>query len=156
MNPQRRRLCAGVAAAVAAPALLATRAAHAQDYPSKPIRLVVPTPAGSGPDSDMRQMSVHLSALLGQPVIIDNRPGAATRIAAEAVSKAAPDGYTFLVGTPSLTTMPSLYTKLPFDPKRDLVPVSLASITNYTLAVNSAVPAQTLAEYVKLAKADTR
>jgi len=101
-------------------------------------------------------MSVHLSAILGQPVVIENRPGAATRIAAEAVAKSAPDGYTFLVGTPSLTTMSSLYPKMSFDPKRDLVPVSLASITNYTLAVNSAVPAQTLAEYVKLAKADSR
>ncbi len=156
MNHQRRTLCAGIAAAVAAPALLSVGAAHAQTYPSRPIRLVVPTPAGSGPDSDMRQMSVHLSAILGQPVVIENRPGAATRIAAEAVAKSAPDGYTFLVGTPSLTTMSSLYPKMSFDPKRDLVPVSLASITNYTLAVNSAVPAQTLAEYVKLAKADSR
>jgi tripartite-type tricarboxylate transporter receptor subunit TctC len=104
----------------------------------------------------MRQMSVHLSTILGQPVVIENRPGAATRIAAEAVAKAASDGYTFLVGTPSLTTMSALYPKMAFDPKRDLVPVGLASITNYTLAINAAVPAQTLAEFVKLNKADSR
>lgn len=129
---------------------------HAQDWPSKPIRFIVPVPAGTGPDIDMRQLTRHLSAILGQPIVIDNRPGAASRIGVEAAVKSAPDGYTFLVGTPSLTTMASLYPKLPFDPKRDLVPVSLASITNYTLTVNAQVPAKSVAEYVKLAKAEPK
>ncbi len=152
MPPNRRRLLCGLAATLAAPALLQAR----EDYPHKPIRLVVPTPAGSGPDADMRQMSPHLSALLGQPIVVDNRPGAASRIAAEAVVRAAPDGYTLLVGTPSLATMGTLYPRLAFDPRRDLVPVSLASVTHYTLAVNAAVPARTLAEYIQLCKTEPR
>lgn len=128
--------------------------AMAQDWPSKPIKLILPAPAGTGPDVDIRKISKHLSAILGQPIVIENRPGAATRIGVEAAIRSAPDGYTFLVGTPSLTTMQALYPKLSFDPKKDLVPVSLASITNYTLSVNAQVPAKTLPEYVKLAKTD--
>ncbi len=130
--------------------------AMAQDWPSKPIKLILPAPAGTGPDVDIRKISKHLSAILGQPIVIENRPGAATRIGVEAAIRSAPDGYTFLVGTPSLTTMQALYPKLSFDPKKDLVPVSLASITNYTLSVNAQVPAKTLPEYVKLAKTDPK
>ena len=130
--------------------------AMAQDWPSKPIKLILPAPAGTGPDVDIRKISKHLSAILGQPIVIENRPGAATRIGVEAAIRSAPDGYTFLVGTPSLTTMQALYPKLSFDPKKDLVPVSLASITNYTLSVNAQVPAKTLPEYVKLAKSDPK
>jgi tripartite-type tricarboxylate transporter receptor subunit TctC len=88
--------------------------------------------------------------------VIENRPGAASRIGVEAAIRSAPDGYTFLVGTPSLTTMQALYPKLSFDPKKDLMPVSLASITNYTLSVNAQVPAKTLPEYIKLAKTDPK
>ena len=130
--------------------------AMAQDWPSKPIKLILPAPAGTGPDVDIRKIGKHLSAILGQPIVIENRPGAATRIGVEAAIRSAPDGYTFLVGTPSLTTMQALYPKLSFDPKKDLVPVSLASITNYTLSVNAQVPAKTLPEYVKLAKSDPK
>jgi len=130
--------------------------AMAQDWPSKPIKLILPAPAGTGPDVDIRKIGNHLSAILGQPIVIENRPGAATRIGVEAAIRSAPDGYTFLVGTPSLTTMQALYPKLSFDPKKDLVPVSLASITNYTLSVNAQVPAKTLPEYVKLAKTDPK
>jgi len=128
----------------------------AQDWPNKPIKFIVPVPAGSGPDVDIRQIGKHLSALLGQSIVIENRPGAAARIGVEAAIRSAPDGYTFLVGTPSLTTMQALYPKLSFDPKKDLTPVSLASVTNYTLSVNAQVPAKTLAEYVKLAKSEPK
>ena len=128
----------------------------AQDWPSKPIRFIAPVPPGTGPDVDIRQIGRHLSAILGQPIVIENRPGAASRIGVEAAIKSAPDGYTFLVGTPSLTTMGALYPKLAFDPKRDLIPVSLASITNYTLSVNAQVPAKTIADFVKLAKTDPK
>jgi tripartite-type tricarboxylate transporter receptor subunit TctC len=156
-NLNRRLAWRGVAsAAMCVLWMAASTGAAAQDYPNKPIRIIVPVPAGAGPDVDMRQMSGHLSTILGQPVIIENRPGAATRIAVAEVIKAAPDGYTFLVGTPSLTTMSSLYPKLAFDPKRDLVPVSLASVTSYTLTVNSQVPAQSVADFVKLAKSDPK
>jgi tripartite-type tricarboxylate transporter receptor subunit TctC len=128
----------------------------AQEWPVKPIRFIVPVPPGTGPDVDIRQIGRHLSTLLGQPIVIENRPGAASRIGVEAAIKSAPDGYTFLVGTPSLTTMGALYPKLGFDPKRDLVPVSLASVTNYTLTVNAQVPAKTLNEFVALAKTDPK
>ena len=130
--------------------------AMAQDWPSKPIKFIVPVPAGTGPDVDIRQIGKNLSLILGQSIVIENRPGAAARIGVEAAIRSAPDGYTFLVGTPSLTTMQALYPKLGFDPKKDLVPVSLASITNYTLSVNAQVPAKTLPEYVKLAKTDPK
>ena len=126
----------------------------AQDYPGKPIRLVVPTPPGSGPDVDSRQVAQHVGALLGQTVLVDNRPGASTRIATELVAKAAPDGYTLLLGTPSLATAPSLYDKLPFDARRDLVPLSLLSVTRYTLTVNAAVAAKTPADYAALTRSD--
>ena len=130
--------------------------AMAQDWPSKPIKFIVPVPAGTGPDVDIRQIGKNLTLILGQSIVIENRPGAAARIGVEAAIRSAPDGYTFLVGTPSLTTMQALYPKLGFDPKKDLVPVSLASITNYTLSVNAQVPAKTLPEYVKLAKTDPK
>ena len=130
--------------------------AMAQDWPSKPIKLILPAPAGTGPDVDIRKIGKHLSAILGQPIVIENRPGAATRIGVEAAIRSAPDGYTFLVGTPSLTTMQALYPKLNFDPKKDLIPVSLTAITNYTLSVNAQVPAKNLVEYVELAKSDPK
>lgn len=150
MRQSRRNMvlgsaAAGVLAGVGAPA-------RAQAYPAKPIRFVVPTPPGSGPDVDMRHIGARLAPLLGQPVLIENRPGAGTRIAIESVVKSPADGYTFLVGTPSLTTAPALYPKLPFDIKRDLIPVSLLSTTAYALVVNAAVPAQTVAAYVALTK----
>ena len=130
--------------------------AMAQEWPSKPIKLIVPVPAGTGPDVDVRQIGKHLSVILGQPILVENRPGAAARIGVEAAIRSAPDGYTFLVGTPSMTTMKTLYPKLSFDPQKDLIPVSLTSITNYTLSVNAQVPAKTLSDYVKLAKSDPK
>ena len=128
---------------------------QAQDYPNKPIRFIVPVPPGAGPDVDVRQMAPKLSQILGQPVVVENRPGAAARIATEAVVKSAPDGYTFLVGTPTaLITGPLLYNNLPYDAKKDLIPVSLISTTAYALTVGSAVPAQTASAFVTLAKSN--
>ena len=128
---------------------------QAQDYPNKPIRFIVPVPAGAGPDVDVRQMAPKLAQILGQPVVVENRPGAAARIATEAVVKSAPDGYTFLVGTPTaLITGPLLYNNLPYDAKKDLAPVSLISTTAYALTVGSAVPAQTASAFVALAKSN--
>lgn len=152
----RRRLAVALAVLMAAAIGPTAAQAQAADWPSKPIRFVVPTPAGTGPDVDIRQMAGLFSGLLGQQVIIENKPGAATRIAVESVIRSAADGYTFLVGTPSLTTMSALYPKLKFDPKRELMPVCLASVTAYTLTVNAAVPARTVAEYVQLMKNDPK
>ncbi len=81
---------------------------RAQNFPSKAIRIVVPAPAGSGPDIDIRQISNHLTAILGQAVVIENRPGAGGRLAIEAVLKSG-DGHTFYVGSPGVTTMATLY-----------------------------------------------
>ena len=128
---------------------------QAQDYPNKPIRFIVPVPPGAGPDVDVRQMAPKLAQILGQPVVVENRPGAAARIATEAVVRSAPDGYTFLVGTPTaLITGPLLYNNLPYDAKKDLIPVSLISTTAYALTVGSAVPAQTASSFVALAKSN--
>lgn len=128
---------------------------QAQDYPNKPIRFIVPVPPGAGPDVDVRQMAPKLAQILGQPVVVENRPGAAARIATEAVVKSATDGYTFLVGTPTaLITGPLLYNNLPYDAKKDLAPVSLISTTAYALTVGSAVPAQTASAFVALAKSN--
>lgn len=127
-------------------------AAWSQDYPAKPIRIIVPAPPGSGPGTDLRSSAARLGPYFSQPIIIENRPGAGTRIAIEAVAKSAPDGYTFLVGTPSLATADALYAKLPFDARRDLVPVSLLSTTAYALVVNAQVPAQTLQAFIALSK----
>lgn len=135
--------------ALAAPAIVS-----AQTWPSKPIRIVVPAPAGSAPDSDMRQVASRLQSLLGQPVVLDNRPGAGTRIAAEHVAKSAPDGYTFLFATPSIATMSVLFEKLTFDPRQDLMPVSMLFSTPYALTVNSNVPVKTMSEYIARLKAD--
>jgi tripartite-type tricarboxylate transporter receptor subunit TctC len=156
MNIHRRTI--GLRLAAAAFGLLAGSvlpSATAQDYPIKPIRFIVPTPPGAGPDVDIRQMAPRLGQLLGQTIVIENRPGAAGRIATEAVVKSAADGYTFLVGTPTaLVTGPILYANLPYDAKRDLIPVSLISTTAFALTVNAAVPAQTAAAYVALVKSN--
>lgn len=143
----RKLLRIAVAVAILSPLLAA-----AQAWPTKPLRLIVPVPPGAGPDVDARQVTARLTPILGQPVIVENRPGAGTRIAIEAAVKSAPDGYTFLLGSPGLVTAPSLYAKLPFDGKRDLVPVSLLSTTAYALTVNAAVPAKDVAGFVALAK----
>jgi tripartite-type tricarboxylate transporter receptor subunit TctC len=126
----------------------------AQSYPVKHIRLIVPAPAGSAPDSDARFIASRLALILGQPMIIDNRPGAGGRIAYEAAIKSAPDGYTLLFGTPGLATVSALYNNWPYDTKRDLLPVSLMAITSFALTVNAAVPAQTVAAYVTLVKSN--
>jgi tripartite-type tricarboxylate transporter receptor subunit TctC len=128
---------------------------HAQEYPNKPIRIVVPTPPGAGPDSDLRQMAPKLSQILGQPVVIENKPGASGKIAAEYVSKASPDGYTFILGTPTVFAIgPFLFNNLNFDIKRDFTPVSLISTTAFALTVNSSVPAQSASSFVALSKSN--
>jgi len=147
-----RRIAAATIALIAGTLALP---AFAQDYPNKPIRFIVPTPPGSGPDADMRQVAARLGPLLGQAMVVENRPGAAGRIATEAAVKAPADGYTLLVGTPTImVTGPFLYPDLPYDVKRDLVPVSLVSTTAFALTVNANVPAKNAASYVALAKSN--
>ena len=119
--------------------MLAAFAVHAQVYPAKPLRLIVPYPAGGGTDFFARAVGAQLSQQLGQPVVVENRPGAATIIGAEAVAKSAPDGYTLLLGdTATFAVNPSLYKKLPYDPGKDLAPITMTGRFALLLVVNPA------------------
>ena len=128
--------------------------ALAQDYPAKTIAIVVPLAAGGGTDLLARVLAAKLRDRLGQPVIVENRPGAAGNIGADAVFKAAPDGYTLLFTQPGpLVVNKALYAKLPFEPEQ-FVPVALVSQQDILLAVNPKVPANTLQELIAHAKAN--
>ena len=134
--------------------MLAAGLAHAQAYPVKPIRVVVPYPPGGGTDIVMRAIGPKVSERLGQPVIVDNRGGATGAIGAEMVAHAAPDGYTLLAHTSAgLTIVPNLQKKLAFDPVRDFAPITLATSSPYMLVVNPKLPAASVAELIALAKA---
>ncbi|MDB5804662.1 MAG: hypothetical protein JWN73_1984 [Betaproteobacteria bacterium] len=138
----------------AALAGLTTAARADAPYPNRPIRLVLPFPAGGGTDNLARIMGPKMLALLGQPVVIDNKPGAAGNIATDNVAKAEADGYTVLMGfNTALTINPALYKNLSFDVQRDLRPVTLLAGAQYILVVNSSVPAKSVKELVALAKA---
>jgi len=128
-------------------------AAWAQNYPTKPIRLLVPIPAGGGPDIVGRLVAARLSESLGQQVVVENRVGANGTVAGEAVVKSAPDGYTLLVGMDSLLTInPHLYSKMPFDPLQDLTPVASLVSNGFFLAINPHVPAASLPEFIEYAR----
>jgi tripartite-type tricarboxylate transporter receptor subunit TctC len=140
-------ICACACACAWAPAL------SAQAYPIKPIRLVVGFPPASGADISARLIAPRLSDALGQQVIVENRPGAGSNIAAELVAKAAPDGYTLFIGTVANTINATLYAKLPFDFQRDFTPIALASAAPNVLVIHPSLPAGNVAELIKLAKA---
>ena len=124
------------------------------NWPDHPLRMVVPLPAGSAVDVIARLISQRLSARLGQPVIVENRAGASGVIGADAVAKAAPDGYTLGMATSTThMTAPVLNAKLPYDPVKDFAPVAIVGISPYVLVVNPNVPAQNVAELIALAKA---
>jgi tripartite-type tricarboxylate transporter receptor subunit TctC len=135
---------------------LACAPAHAQtSYPAKPVRLVVPFPAGGTTDILARAVAQKLSETWGQQVIVDNRPGAAGNIGTELVARSAPDGYTLLMGTVGTHAInASLYEKLPFDPVKDFTPVVLVAGVPNVLVVNQSVPAQSVAELIAYAKAN--
>jgi tripartite-type tricarboxylate transporter receptor subunit TctC len=122
-------------------------------YPDKPLRLVVPFPAGGAADIMARGLAQKLSAELGQPIIIDNKGGAGGTTASETVAKAQPDGYTLLFGTMGTHAInASLYQKLRYDPLKDFAPISLTHITPRVLVVSPSVPANTVSELIALAK----
>lgn len=129
------------------------RVALTQDYPSKPIRIVVPYPAGGGVDIVARLVAAHLPARLKQPVIVENRSGAFGNIAGEYVAKATPDGYTLLQNTVAQAITPSTYTRLPFDPVNDFAPVTQLSRTPLVLVVPPKLPVQNVKELIVLARA---
>lgn len=140
-------------ALTAALALTVPQTAQAQAYPSKPIRLVLPFPAGGPTDIVGRILGQKLSEALGQPVVQDNRPGAGGNLGADQVAKSPPDGYTLLLSSPSISISPSLYKKMPYDPQKDLAPISLIAGIPNVMLVHPSVPAKTLKEFVALAKA---
>ncbi len=128
--------------------------AAAQDWPAKPLRMIVPYAAGGLPDTMARILGARLGELIGQQIVIENRGGAGGIAGTEAVAKAAPDGYTLLVADIGQVAInPHLYAKLPYDPLRDLAAVSLLGTTSLFLVVNPAVPASSFAELVALARA---
>ncbi len=126
---------------------------HAQQYPRRPITLVIPFPPGAATDAFGRLVSRRMSHDLGQQIVVMNRDGAAGIIGSEYVARAAPDGYTLLWGTSSgLAIMPALRKKLPYDPQRDLAPVSLGAKVAWVLVVHPSVPANSVKALVALAK----
>ncbi len=143
------RLILGLCAAV-----LFAGSVSAQSYPSKPIRLVVGYTPGGGNDLIARIVAARLQEKLGQPVIVDNKPGAQSIVAAELVAKAVPDGYTLLVAPSGpLTINPAVYAKLPYDPARDFVPVSLLAEFPLLLAVGAEQPIKSVRELVDYGRA---
>ena len=133
----------------------AAAGACAQAYPSKPIRMVVGFPPGGGNDIIARMIGAKMQETWGQPVLIDNKPGANSIIAAEYVAKSAPDGYTLLVNaTGGMSVNPVLYTKLPYDPLKDFVPISMVGIFPLVLVVHPSVPAKSVQELVAYARAN--
>ena len=128
--------------------------AHAQEYPNRPIRLIVPFTLGGNVDITARTIAPALSALLGQNIIVENRAGAGGTLGADIVAKAAPDGYTLLMGSNSTVSVaPALYTRNPYHPIKDFAPITLVAATPFVLIAHPSVPAATAAELVTLAKA---
>jgi len=152
MNLPRRRFLrlAGLTAAATA----VSRPAFPQAYPTRPIKWVVPFPAGGTTDLISRIMSQWLAERLGQPVVIENRPGGGTNIAVQSVVNAPPDGYTLLLTVTTNTINPSLYKSLPFDFKRDITPVAGLAELPLILSVYPGLPAKNVAEFVAHAKAN--
>jgi tripartite-type tricarboxylate transporter receptor subunit TctC len=134
--------------------LAAVSSIHAQTYPAKSPRIIVPFGAGGITDLISRQVGAELGKGIGQTVIIDNRAGAGGNIAAELASKAAPDGYTLFMGTIGTQSVNQhMYSKMPYDPQKDFVPITLVSLTPHIVVIHPSVPAQSLKGLVALAKA---
>jgi tripartite-type tricarboxylate transporter receptor subunit TctC len=143
---RRALLCLAAFLALALPA-------YADNYPDRPITLVVPYAAGGGLDVLARTLALQLDKQLGKPVVVENRPGAGTTIGAAAVAKAAPDGYTIMLGTSSAFAINvTLRKKLPYDPAKDFVPIALVANAPFMLLVNPSVPVHSLSELIKYVK----
>lgn len=153
-TPLRRSLRRAVLLAGAWFAALASPQVLAADFPEKPIRLVVPFAAGGSTDVTARVIGTAMSSALGQPVVVENRTGAAGAIGAAAVSKAPADGYTILVGgVGPILVIPELDPRLPYAPEKDLEPIAQVSKNDYVLVVRQESPFRALGDYVKQAKA---
>ena len=134
--------------------MLTSSVALAHAYPSKPIRLIVPTPPGGGADIATRIIAKKLSENIGQPVLIENRSGAGGNVSAEYVAKQPPDGYTLYMGAIGpFAISPSLYKSLPYDPLRDFAPITMSVVMSNILVSHPSVPARTVRELIELARA---
>ncbi len=134
-------------------AILATSDMRADEYPSRPIHLIVPYAAGGSADSTARILATRIGKALGQSVVVENRGGAGAIIGAEFVKVAEPDGYTLLLGQSGpISINPAVYRNLPYDPVKDFAPVSLTTTYPYVMVVNSSLGVKTLKEFVALAK----
>jgi tripartite-type tricarboxylate transporter receptor subunit TctC len=152
MKPSRRSFLS--LATSAAVLFTASRVALAQAYPTRPVRLLVGFSAGSASDIIARLIAQKLSEQLGQPVVVENRPGAATNLAAEAVVRAPADGYTLLLATSTNAVNTTLYQHLSFNFSTDIAPVALIDLVPYVLEVTPSLPAKTLPEFIAYAKAN--
>ncbi|MBL8288100.1 MAG: tripartite tricarboxylate transporter substrate binding protein [Rubrivivax sp.] len=150
MLPTRR---AAAAAAAAVALTVAAGGALAQSWPTRPVRLVVPFPPGGSTDVVARLIGEKIAQSLGQPVLVDNRAGAGGTAGSDVVAKAAPDGYTVLMGTSSTHAIaPGLYPKLPYDPVRDFTPVILLGTATILMVVHPSVPAKNVGEFLAYAR----
>src|SRR5215813_8146799 len=147
------RPCRVLARLVGALALIAAAEARAQTWPDRPVRIVVPFAPGGLNDTVARLIQPYLEKSLGQPVIVDNRPGASGIVGTDAVAKAPPDGHMLLMVASSYTVIPATNSKLPYDSERDLQPIVMVGKNPLLFVVNAKVPAKTLPEFVALAKA---
>jgi tripartite-type tricarboxylate transporter receptor subunit TctC len=135
--------------------LMLCAAVHAQSFPSRPLRVIVPQPPGGGFDTVARTLAEPFAAQLGQPVVVENRPGGGTLIGTEAVAKAEPDGHTLLLGaSANLVLSAGLYRNLPYDPRADFAALGLAAGFGYTLVARNDLPQPTLREIVDYARAN--
>ena len=135
------KMPAGRWLALAVLSALGASAAAQSDYPSKPVRIIAPFPAGSGPDANAREIAAELTKILGQSFFVENRPGASNIIGTEVAAKAPADGYSLYIGTTSsLSVVPHLYTKLPFNAEKDFAPVSLLGVLNTGLIATPSAP----------------
>jgi tripartite-type tricarboxylate transporter receptor subunit TctC len=152
MFRSRKRLSAAVILAATVLVALYTSVARAQDYPSRPVRVVVPFSPGGAVDGPMRVIAQELSKRFGAQVIVDNRPGAGATIGTEVVAKAAPDGYTLLLASQTNAISATLYPKLSYDPIEDFVPISLIGREPGVLVVHPSLPVKTFQEFVAYVK----
>jgi len=140
-------------AALAAAGLGSLTQAQAQDYPTKSIRIIAPFPTGTGPDANTREIAAELTKVLGQSVVVENRPGASNMIGMEAGARAAPDGYTLVMGsTTSLSVVPHLYSKVPYRADRDFVPISIVGLLNTALTANPGLKENSAKELIERLK----
>ena len=153
MSPQSHAHVWLMAALVLATGALATARVEAQDYPSRPVRVIVPFSPGGAVDGPMRLIAQQLSKRLGQPVFVENKPGAGATIGSELVAKSPPDGYTLLLASQTNAISATLYPKLGFDPIEDFAPISLIGREPGVIVVNPALPVQTLQQLIAYARA---